>query len=65
MSLISLVIVLAVVGVLLWLLNTKVPMEPWVKQVINIVVIFAVVLWLMNAFGLLSGINDIRIGPVR
>lgn len=48
MSLISLVIVLIVVGVLLWLVNTMIPMDEKVKKIINVVVIIVVVLWLVQ-----------------
>ena len=65
MSLISLVVVLIVVGVLLWLVNSYIPMDGTMKKILNAVVIIAVVLWLLSAFGLLSGVSDIRIGPVR
>ena len=50
MDLISLVIVLIVVGVLLWLVNTYIPMDGKMKQIINAVVIIAVVLWLLALF---------------
>ena len=63
MSLISLVVVLIVVGVLLWLVNTYIPMDGKIKNIINVVVIIAVVLWLLQVFGLFSGLQDIRIGP--
>lgn len=62
MSLVSLVVVLIVVGVLLYLLNTYIPMDGKIKKIINIVVIVAVVLWLLQAFGLLGSIEAIRIG---
>ena len=62
MSLIGLIVVLVVVGVLLWLVNTYIPMQAPIKQILNIVVLIAVVLWLLNAFGLLSGIGNIRVG---
>lgn len=55
MSLIGLILVLIVVGVLLWLVNTMIPMDGKIKTIINIIVILAVILWLLNAFGLLSG----------
>lgn len=61
MTLINLIIVLAVVGVLLWLLNTYVPMDAVIKRIINIVVIIAVVLWLLKAFGLLEGLGAITV----
>jgi hypothetical protein len=62
MPLIQLVITLVVVGVLLWLVNTYIPMDPKIKNIINIVVVIAVVLWLLNVFGLLTGISGMRIG---
>ena len=64
MPLVSLVIVLIVVGVLLWLVNTYLPMDPKIKSIMNAVVVIAVVLWLLQAFGLLSGLKDIRVGLV-
>lgn len=62
MSLISLVVVLIVVGVLLWLVNTYIPMDATVKKIINIVVIIAVCLWLLTVFGILPDLNAIRVG---
>lgn len=50
MDLISLVIVLIVVGVLLWLVNSIIPMDQKIKQIINVVVVVAVVLWLLSLF---------------
>ncbi|MFZ1415562.1 MAG: Thivi_2564 family membrane protein [Defluviicoccus sp.] len=62
MSLISLVIVLIVVGVLLWAANTYIPMDSKIKTIMNIVVVIAVVLWLLSAFGVLGSADAIRIG---
>ena len=39
MSLISLVITLIVIGVLLWLINSYIPMDGKIKQIINVVVV--------------------------
>ena len=50
MDLITLVIVLIVVGVLLWLVNTYIPMDAKIKQILNVVVVIAVVLWLLSVF---------------
>jgi hypothetical protein len=61
MDLIQLVVVLIVVGVLLWLVNTYVPMDEKIKQIINVVVVIAVVLWLLTLFGLLP-LRSIRVG---
>lgn len=55
MTIISLVLVLIVIGVVLYLINTLIPMDAKIKTIINVVVILAVLLWLLEAFGLLSG----------
>lgn len=62
MSLITVVVVLIVVGVLLWLVNTYIPMDGKIKNIINIVVVIAVVLWLLSAFGVLGSLETIHIG---
>jgi hypothetical protein len=53
MPLITVVLTLIVVGVLLWLINTYIPMPASIKMIINIVVVVAVVLWLLYGFGVL------------
>ena len=62
MSLVSVVIVLIVVGVLLWLINNYLPMDGKIKSILNAVVIIVVVLWLLQAFGILGSLGGIRIG---
>lgn len=62
MSLISLVITLIVVGVLLWLVNSYIPMDSKIKRILNIVVVVAVVIWLLNILGLMDSLRGIRIG---
>jgi heme A synthase len=61
-SLISLVILLIVVGVLLWAMNTYLPMDTNIKKIINILVIVVVVVWLLGMLGVLPDLNVIRIG---
>lgn len=61
MSLIGLVLTLVVVGVLLWLLNNYVPMDSKIKTIINVVVVLVVVVWLLQAFGILGSLRDVRI----
>lgn len=62
MSLITLVIVLVVVGVVLWLINSYIPMQATIKKILNVVVIIAVVLWLLSAFGVIGSLSTVRIG---
>ena len=61
MPLVNLVVVLIVVGVLLWLVNSYIPMAGSIKRILNVVVVIAVVLWLLNAFGVLHSISGLRI----
>jgi len=62
MPLINLVIVLLVVGVLLWVVNTYIPMDRKIKNILNIVVVIVVVLWLLQVFGVLGSMDSLRIG---
>jgi hypothetical protein len=52
--LVTLILTLVVVGVILWLINTYVPMDAKIKQILNIVIVIAVILWLLKVFGLLD-----------
>ena len=61
MSLITIVITLIVVGVLLWLVNSYIPMDGKIKKILNIVVVVVVVLWLLNVFGVLGHLRDVRV----
>ncbi len=60
-ALISVVVTLIVVGILLWLVNTHIPMDGTIKQILNIVVIIVVVLWLLQVFGILVGLGGFRL----
>jgi uncharacterized membrane protein YhdT len=64
MSLISLAVTLIVIGVLLWLVNTYIPMDGKIKNILNGVVVICVVLWLLFAFGILNHSGDIRVPRV-
>ena len=60
MDLLTIVLALIAVGVLLWLMNTYVPMDDQIKRIVNIIVIVVIVLWLMKAFGLFAALKAIR-----
>ena len=61
MSLISLVVTLIVVGVLLWLINTYIPMDGKIKKILNVVVVICVVVYVLFAFGILNHTGDIKV----
>jgi len=50
MDLLSLIIMLVIVGVALWAINTFIPMEAGIKKVLNIVVVVAVVIFVLSLF---------------
>jgi len=62
MPLVTVVIVLAVVGLLLYLVNRYIPMQGQIKGILNGVVVIAVVLWLMRVVGLFDNLTQFRIG---
>ncbi len=62
MPLIQLIVVLVVFGVILWAINTYIPMDGAIKKILNVVVILVVVLFVLSAFGLLGPMQVIRIG---
>jgi len=60
MSLLTIIIVVLVVGVLLWLINTYLPMDAKIKNILNAVVVIVLVVWLLKVFGLLSVLKQIH-----
>ena len=61
MSLVYIVLVLIVIGVILWLINTYVPMASSIKTILNLVVVVFVIFWLLRVFGIISGGPGIRL----
>jgi len=61
MPLMNIIVTLVVVGVLLWLVNTYLPMDRKIKSILNGVIVIAVVLWLLNMFGLFGGMGTMRV----
>ncbi len=60
--LIQILLTLVVVGVLLWLVNRFIPMQSTIKGILNAIVVIVVVLWLLQVFGLFTGLSNIRVG---
>ncbi len=61
MPLIQIVIALIVVGVLLWLVNSFIPMAGSIKSILNALVVICVVVWLLNTFGLMHYITNFHL----
>jgi uncharacterized protein YhhL (DUF1145 family) len=64
MTLIDIVLVLIVIGLILWLVNTYVPMAGGIKSLLNVVVFVVVLIWVLQVFGLVGAI-PIRVPPLR
>lgn len=50
MSIFGLLIALIIIGVVLWLVNTLIPIDPKIKTIINAIVIILVLLWVLSMF---------------
>jgi hypothetical protein len=62
MFLYQVVIVIALVGLLLWLVNRYIPMQGQVKGILNGVVVIVLIVWLLKVFGFLTTIMQFRAG---
>jgi len=62
MPLVNLVIALIVVGVALWLINRFIPMASSIKTILNVVVVVAVAVWVLQAVGMWGSLTSYRIG---
>jgi hypothetical protein len=62
MPLINVLVTLIVVGVLLWLVNSYIPMDGKIKKILNVVAVVAVVLWVLNVFGLFGSLGNVHVG---
>jgi hypothetical protein len=61
MPLVNLVIVLIVVGLVLGLINRYVPMASSIKTILNVVVVIAVLVWVLQATGLWGPVANFRV----
>lgn len=64
MTLVNIVVILILVGLALWLVNTYIPMAAGIKSLLNIVVFVVVLIWLLQVFGLIGHV-PIRIPPLK
>ena len=61
MPLINIVLALVVVGVALWLINNFIPMASSIKTILNVVVVVAVVIWVLQAVGLWGRVTSYKL----
>jgi hypothetical protein len=60
-DIISLIVILVVIGVILWVINTYVPMDPKIRTVLNIAVVVLVILWLLSTVLGIVNLDAVRV----
>jgi hypothetical protein len=61
MPLLTILLVLIVVGVILWLVNNYIPMQPPIKTILNVVVVIILIIWLLQIVGAFHYLGQARI----
>jgi hypothetical protein len=61
MPLLNLVVMLIVVGIALYLVNRFIPMASSIKTILNVVVVCAVCVWLLQVVGLWGTVSNFRL----
>ena len=61
MSVYSILMSLIMVGVILWAINTYIPMDGKIRSILNAVIVIMVLLWLLQVFSGYAGLPRIRI----
>ena len=61
MPLLNLVVVLIVVGVALYLINRYIPMASSIKSILNVVVVVAICVWVLQVTGLWANVTSFRL----
>jgi len=61
MPLLTILLVIIAAGVVLWVVNTYIPMDGTIKRIFNIVVVIVVIVWLLKVFGLFSYLTNIHV----
>lgn len=54
MPIMNVLITLIVIGVILWVVNTYIPMDRKIKSILNVVALIAVLIWLLRVFDIVN-----------
>ena len=60
MTLVNIAVILVVVGLVMWLINTYIPMAGAIKSLLNIVVFVVVLIWILQTFGMIGSIRGLK-----
>lgn len=65
MALITLLLVIVLIGLVVWLINTFTPIAPQFKTLVLVVGMLVAVLYVLSAFGILGHMGSVRVPTVR
>jgi hypothetical protein len=60
-TLVHIAVILVVVGLVMWLINTYIPMAGAIKSLLNIVVFVVLLVWILQTFGVIGAIPGLKI----
>jgi hypothetical protein len=59
-TLVNIILILVVIGLVMWLINTYIPMAGAIKSLLNVVVFVVVLIWILQTFGLIGSIPGLK-----
>ena len=65
MTLVDIVVILVIAGLIMWLINTYIPMASAIKSLLNIVVFVVLLIWVLQSLGIVGEVAGIRIPPLK
>ena len=65
MTLVGIVLVLIIAGLVLWLINTYIPMAAAIKSLLNVVVFIVLLIWVLQVFGLIGNIPGVKMPALK
>jgi hypothetical protein len=64
-TLVNIVVILVVVGLVMWLINTYIPMAGAIKSLLNVVVFVVVLIWILQTFGIIGAIPGLKMPALK
>jgi len=65
MSLVNIVVVLVVTGLIMWLIDTYIPMASAIKSLLNIIVFVVLLVWVLQGVGIIGAIPGVTMPRLR
>ncbi|MDZ4263770.1 MAG: Thivi_2564 family membrane protein [Pseudomonadota bacterium] len=59
--LLKVILALVIIGIVLWLVNTYLPMDAKIKQILNVIVVVFAIIWALISLFSVGGFGSIRL----